>query len=94
MPKVAAVSERVLIGRRSFVQWGSRPHVSKIEVNLAADYRAVVGWRDVPGGRQIGQRLHRAEDARDGLGGQETGVAAAHGRDSCCAVRRLGKSLW
>jgi hypothetical protein len=32
--------------------------------------------------------------ARDGLGGQETGVAAARGEDSCRAVLRLGKSLW
>ena len=50
------------------------PTAQSIRNWIAADDGAVAGRRDVPGRRQVRQRVHRAEDARSGLSGQEIGV--------------------
>jgi hypothetical protein len=91
-----AHTRHLLIGRRalagSFVQSGSRPHVSRSKWRAPVSRcrrttaASCVG-ATVPGRRQVRQRVHRAEDPRDGLCGQETGVATAHGADKCCANR-------
>jgi hypothetical protein len=52
-------------------------------VRVTANNDRTLRRRDVPGRREVRQRVHRAEDARDGLSGQKAGVAAAHGSDSC-----------
>jgi hypothetical protein len=42
---------------------------------VAADHRPLRGRRDVPGGREVGQRAGHAEHGGQGLGGQEASVA-------------------
>jgi hypothetical protein len=81
------VSDLALIGLRaffgSFVKYGSRPHFNCVKVALAvrvqANDRRVHCGRHIPRWREVRQRVHRAEDAREGFSGQEAGVAAPHG---------------
>jgi hypothetical protein len=90
---LASRIDRPLRLRRFLRPVGQKAPLQQIEVALAAfgmpaNDGCSLRRGNVPGRRQVRQRVRRAEDPRDGLGGQEAGVATAHGRDSwLCGAR-------
>ena len=52
-----------------------------LAVSGQPDNQRVSGWGHIPRWLEVWQRVHRAEQPREGLGGQQTGISSPHGGD-------------
>ena len=86
MPELAIIV-RALIGRlhalKSLVKWRHQFPAQELELPVAAlrvpaDDNCGLRRGDVPAGRQVRQRVGRAEELGNQLGGQLRGKASAH----------------